>query len=71
MRYLSTHASKAGIPVMGWEPDNNFVVDYHPIKNWIGVDWNKFDTTYYPSGGEARARSHCRFVLPFILVIPD
>ena len=56
---------------MGWEPDNNFVVDYHPIKNWIGVDWNKFDTTYYPSGGEARARSHCRFVLPFILFIPD
>ena len=30
----------AGIPIKGWEPDNNFVVDYKPIKNWIGVDWN-------------------------------
>jgi hypothetical protein len=44
---------KAGIPIMGWEPDNNFVVDYRAIKNWIGVDWNLFDKTYYPSGGEA------------------
>ena len=26
---------KAGIPIMGWEPDNNFVVDYRPIKNWV------------------------------------
>jgi hypothetical protein len=43
----------AGIPIKGWEPDNNFVVDYKPIKNWIGVDWNKFDEQYYPSGGEA------------------
>ena len=28
-------------------------VDYKPIKNWIGVDWNKFEEKYYPSGGDA------------------
>ena len=34
----------------GWEPDNNFVVAYGPVKNWKGVDLKAWNTTLYPSG---------------------
>ena len=44
--YLSS-----GIPIRGLEADNNFLVDYDPIKNWIGRDLGRFNETLYPSGG--------------------
>ena len=42
----------AGIPVRGWEPDNNWNVSYLPKKNWKGREWS-WNETLYPSGGEA------------------
>ena len=48
--------AQAGIPIKGWEPDNNFVVDYRPIKNWIGVDWNKFEPKYVLTAVDFRTR---------------
>ena len=43
----------AGIPIRGWEPDNNFVVDYRNPKNWIGKDLMHYNRDLYPMGGEA------------------
>lgn len=43
----------AGIPIRGWEPDNNFHVDYAPVKHWIGNDFGTFNESLYPSGGQA------------------
>jgi len=53
---------KAGIPIKGWEPDNNWLVTYKDgnewgngtgiAKNWIGRQWD-YNTELYPSGGEA------------------
>lgn len=61
--YLKLKAGydKAGIPVRGWEPDNNWLVDYKDgnqwgngtgkAKNWIGRQWD-YNKELYPSGGE-------------------
>jgi hypothetical protein len=52
---------KAGIPVRGWEPDNNWIVTYggenqhgngtSKNKNWVGRQWD-YEPELYPSGGE-------------------
>ncbi len=58
--YLTLKAGydKAGIPIRGWEPDNNIDADFNgawdsPSKNWIGHDYMKWNTTLYPSDGPA------------------
>ena len=40
----------ARIPVRGWEPDNNFVVDYYQPESWTGNDLRVWNATLYPSG---------------------
>lgn len=52
----------AGIPIRGWEPDNNWIVTYKDgneygngsgtAKNWIGRQWD-YNTELYPSAGSA------------------
>lgn len=41
----------AEIPVMGWEPDNNFVVDYNLFESWKGNNLSAWNITLYPSDG--------------------
>ena len=51
--YLALKAGydAARIPVRGWEPDNNFVVDYYQPESWTGNDLRAWNATLYPSGG--------------------
>ena len=43
----------AGVPIRGWEPDNNWNVTYQLVKNWKGRSWEEFNRTLYPSGGRS------------------
>ena len=45
--------AEAGVPIVSWEPDNNWNVTYKEPKNWIGRSWQEFNKSLYPSGGES------------------
>lgn len=59
---LKAEYDKVGIPIRGWEPDNNWLADYGgnaslwgngsgTAKNWIGRQWD-YNPELYPSGGQ-------------------